>query len=111
MNIAALKAYGFKPIDPVVQDPIKAPDATQTEKPRGTSPNSFAEMLGNAIKEADGQQQVADDKVQSMLVGDGKVTTHDAMIALEKADISFQLLNSIRTKIVRAYEDVMRMQV
>ena len=36
---------------------------------------------------------------------------HEAMIALEKADIAFQLMNTIRGKIVRAYEEVMRMQV
>jgi flagellar hook-basal body complex protein FliE len=39
------------------------------------------------------------------------VTTHEAMIALEKADIAFQLMTSIKSKIIRAYEEVMRTQV
>jgi flagellar hook-basal body complex protein FliE len=33
------------------------------------------------------------------------------MVALEKADVAFQLMSAIRGKIVRAYEEVMRTQV
>jgi flagellar hook-basal body complex protein FliE len=33
------------------------------------------------------------------------------MIALEKADIAFQLLMQVRNKIISAYETVMRTQV
>ena len=32
------------------------------------------------------------------------------MIALEKADVAFQLLMQVRNKIVSAYETIMRMQ-
>jgi flagellar hook-basal body complex protein FliE len=45
-----------------------------------------------------------------MILGKG-VQTHEAMIALEKADVAFQLMNNIRMKITRAYEEVMRTQV
>ena len=36
---------------------------------------------------------------------------HNTMIALQKADVSFQLLMQIRNKVVSAYETVMRMQI
>jgi flagellar hook-basal body complex protein FliE len=33
------------------------------------------------------------------------------MIALEKAEVSFQLMMQVRNKIVSAYEEIMRMQI
>jgi flagellar hook-basal body complex protein FliE len=33
------------------------------------------------------------------------------MIAMEEADVSFQLLMQIRNKIVAAYQEIMRMQI
>ncbi len=33
------------------------------------------------------------------------------MIAVEKADMTFQLMMQIRNKIISAYEEIMRMQV
>ena len=33
------------------------------------------------------------------------------MIAIEKADLSFQMMMQIRNKIICAYEEIMRMQV
>ena len=36
---------------------------------------------------------------------------HNTMIAIEKADLSFQLMMQVRNKIISAYEEIMRMQV
>ena len=44
-----------------------------------------------------------------MLDGTGDV--HEAMIALQHADMMFQLTVQIRNKLVQAYQDVMRMSV
>jgi flagellar hook-basal body complex protein FliE len=33
------------------------------------------------------------------------------MLAMEEADVSFQLLMQIRNKIVAAYQEIMRMQI
>ena len=35
---------------------------------------------------------------------------HQAMIAMEKADVSFRLMVEARNRIVKAYEEVMKMQ-
>ncbi len=53
--------------------------------------------------EADGQKKVAD-----MLQGNGE-DIHKAMIAVEKADLAFQLMLQVRNKIVEAYQEVSRM--
>ena len=44
-----------------------------------------------------------------MLDGTGDV--HEAVIALQRADVMLQLTVQIRNKLVQAYQDVMRMPV
>ncbi len=73
--------------------------------------SSFADVLGNTMKEVNQLQLTAEDKIESFVLGKGAITPHNAMIALEKADVAFQLMNTIRSKIIRAYEEVMRTQV
>ncbi|MFO7839127.1 MAG: flagellar hook-basal body complex protein FliE [Desulfosalsimonadaceae bacterium] len=41
----------------------------------------------------------------------GPANLHDAMIAMEKADISLRLMVQVRNKAVDAYKEIMRMQV
>ena len=36
---------------------------------------------------------------------------HEAALALEKADVAFRLATKVRTKLVEAYQEVMRMTV
>ena len=36
---------------------------------------------------------------------------HSVMLALEKADLSFQMMMQVRNKFVQAYQEIMRMQV
>lgn len=36
---------------------------------------------------------------------------HRAMVALQQADVSFQLMMQIRNKLIAAYEEIQRMQV
>jgi flagellar hook-basal body complex protein FliE len=87
---------------------------TNTEPNQGVKPtkqgSGFGDMLSNAIKEVDGLQKTADNQMEQMILGTNS-NPHEAMIALEKADVAFQLMNSVRAKIVRAYEEVMRAQV
>ena len=75
------------------------------------SDGGFVDALTKAIGEVESLQKVADQNVNGLVTGAGDVTTHDAMIALEKADLAFNLMTQIRSKIVRAYEEVMRTQV
>jgi flagellar hook-basal body complex protein FliE len=36
---------------------------------------------------------------------------HSVMMALEKADVSFQMMMQVRNKIVAAYQEIMKTQV
>lgn len=36
---------------------------------------------------------------------------HRTMVALQQADVSFQLMMQVRNKLVTAYEEIQRMQI
>lgn len=70
----------------------------------------FAELLNEALSEVNELQKASDEEVGKILSGDIK-DVHSAMIAMQKADISFQMVMQVRNKLVEAYQEVMRMQV
>ena len=85
---------------------------TQPDKPKGAeSGKGFNDVLTDALKEVDDLQKSADQQIEGLTLGKDGFTSHGAAIALEKADIAFQLMNTIRAKIIRAYEEVIRTQV
>jgi flagellar hook-basal body complex protein FliE len=71
---------------------------------------SFGTMLKDAIHDVNKLQQEADQSVQQLAGGQG-IDIHQTMIAVEKAEISFQLMMQVRNKIIAAYEEIMRMQI
>jgi len=80
-------------------------------KPGGVSPREwgFTETLRGAMEQVEQLQGEADNKTAALLDGGG-MDVHSAMIAVEKADLSFQLMMQVRNKIVAAYQEISRMQ-
>lgn len=75
-----------------------------------SSPESpFGDLLKGAIASVDGLEQQATTAVEGLLDGSG-VGVHDAMIATQKANLSFELALAVRNKAVAAYQQVMGMQ-
>ena len=84
---------------------------TKTENAKSANGDvSFNDVLKKAINEVSGLEKEADAAVQDLISG-GETNMHEAMIALQKADVSFKLLMEVRDKIISAYKEVMRMQV
>lgn len=79
----------------------------QSPAPQG---QSFGDMLKSAVDEVNTLRQEADQAITTLASGKGE-NIHQTMIALEKANVSFQLMMQVRNKIVSAYEEIMRMQV
>jgi flagellar hook-basal body complex protein FliE len=44
-------------------------------------------------------------------LGTSNVSLEDTMVALQKANISFQAMVQVRNKVVAAYNDIMNMQI
>ena len=92
--------------------PIRGLEETQKSQPQGAPKSQgFGEMLNNALEEVNSLQNQADKQIEGLTLKQEGVTPHTAMVALEKADVAFQLMTAIRGKIIRAYEEVIRTQV
>jgi flagellar hook-basal body complex protein FliE len=86
------------------------PSAAKRPEPEMQSADSFGGVLQSAVGEVERLQQAAEHSVQNFSTG-GHQDLHGTMIALEKADVAFQLLTHVRNKVIEAYETIMRMQV
>ena len=71
---------------------------------------SFSSLLDNLVTEVNAKQQHAKGVVQELQSG-GNVPLHQAVIAMEEASVSFQLMVEVRNKMLEAYNEIMRMQV
>ncbi len=71
---------------------------------------SFSDMLAQSLGEVNGLQQEANKAIQKLATGQSK-NIHETMLAVERAEIAFKTMNQIRSKVIDAYKEVMRMQV
>ena len=72
--------------------------------------SSFADTLKDSIQRVGELEKEADKEVEKLAKMESDDITN-TMIAIEKADLSFQLMMQVRNKIINAYEEIMRMQV
>ncbi len=71
---------------------------------------SFVDALKESINKVNTLQGEADMAIKGLVKGETK-NVHDTMIAIEKANISFNMMIQVRNKLLAAYEEIMRMQV
>jgi len=85
--------------------------ATPGVKPAATegASGNFGDSLAKLVNSVETSDQAANTAVQGMIDGTGDV--HDAMIALQRAELTLQLTVQVRNKLVQAYQDIMRMPV
>lgn len=77
--------------------------------PTGGDGVSFAQSLGQALESVQQKNQEANVAVTGML--NNSVEVHDAMIALHEAEESFEVALAIRNKFVKAYQEIMAMDI
>ncbi len=87
------------------------PDVAYGVGSAGTAGASgFVDTLKSAIGKVNDTQLEAGRAVEALMTGDTQ-DIHRTMVALQQADVSFQLMMQIRNKLVAAYEEIQRMQV
>ncbi len=87
------------------------PDFGEVQKPANEKPKtSFGDVLKDSIKKVAEIEKDADKEMEK-LVKMENTDVQSTMIAIEKADLSFQMMMQVRNKIISAYEEIMRMQV
>jgi flagellar hook-basal body complex protein FliE len=70
---------------------------------------SFSDVLSSALHQVNQLNGGAEQQIGSLLKG-GNADMSTVMIAVEKADVAFQLMMQVRNKIVSAYQDIEKMQ-
>ncbi len=68
----------------------------------------FDEMLAEALGKLSQIQKYVATAVEQLASGGDVV---EAVAAMEKAEMSFQVMVEVRNKLISAYEEVMRMQI
>ena len=68
---------------------------------------SFADLLSDQINKVNEMGLEADKKASDQLAGKD-INPHESIIALQKAEISFQLLSAVKDKVIAAYQEIMR---
>ncbi len=71
---------------------------------------TFSEFLGRMVTEVNAKQNAAGSAVEGVLTGQN-LPLHQAMIAMEEASVSFQMMVEVRNKLLESYQELMRMQI
>jgi len=100
-------------MEPITINPItsdlslslgRKPVGEQEEKTR------FGALLKDAISTVNDLSQKSDMEIRKIITGESD-ELHTAVIAMQRADVSFQMMMQVRNKIVQAYQEVLRMPV
>lgn len=86
-----------------------APQPT-SEISGSTGGDGFSSLVKDAVESIDSTQKQADKEIAKAVTGESP-DIHKTIIALQTAELKFQLGLQVRNKLVGAYEEIMRMQV
>lgn len=105
----------MNPISPIrhVVDTIKAPMVDAIKGAGGAqaaSTGNFGDYLKESINSVEAVGQAASQSAERFLNGEGE-ELHQVALAMQKAELSFDLFMQVRNKVVSAYQEVMRMQL
>ncbi len=78
-----------------------------TDAPEGAN---FGAILRDAISTTNELQKQSSQEIEKIMTGESQ-DLHATLIAVQKADVSFQMMMQVRNKLVQAYQEIMRMQV
>jgi flagellar hook-basal body complex protein FliE len=103
-DAGAVKTIGAAQIEKL------APGLTLPAPGQAPAVGSFESMLGGFVNEVAQKQSTANTTVNSLLSGQN-VPLHQAMISVEEASVSFQLMVEVRNRLLDSYQELMKMQV
>jgi flagellar hook-basal body complex protein FliE len=91
-----------------LQDQFSALETPGVERADGAK--TFGDMLQESIGKVNAMQVDADTAMQKLASGESK-NLHETLLAVEKAEIAFKAMNQVRSKVLDAYKEIMRMQL
>lgn len=102
-------------MDPLLnlnQLPAVTPLPGSTGSAASASPDgaNFGDLLKQAMQEVNDAQSSSEQEARNLISGTA-TDMHTAILAVQKADVSFQMMMAVRSKLVDAYRAVMQMQM
>jgi len=88
-----------------------ASDTSSNKEIGGATGVDFSTLMNESIQQVSEAQMQAGELAKSFELGDKSVGLPEVMVALQKANISFQAMTQVRNKLLNAYQEVMNMQV
>lgn len=71
---------------------------------------SFGDLVSQGLQQVNGQLMASQADLQQLATGQAQ-NLHQIMIRLEESRLSFQLMMQVRSRLLEAYQDVLKMQV
>ena len=74
-------------------------------------PQSFSDLLASSVEKVNDMQVSAAQAAEAFETGSAEATLPEVMIALQKANLSFEAMTEVRNRLVSAYQDIMNMPI
>jgi len=98
------------PTGPVKLPGISLPTTESTAESTTAQPSGFGNMFEKLISSVDAKESQAQAVTRDVLLGKND-QVHQSMIAMQEANVAFQLMVQVRNKVVESYQELMRMPV
>jgi len=84
---------------------------SNTAEVGSTGSQSFSDLLRSSVEKVNDMQVSAAQAAEAFERGSAEATLPEVMIALQKANLSFQAMTEVRNRLVTAYQDIMNMPI
>ena len=99
----------FRPILP--PRPIDIPQVSPAGKGgAGSNAAGFSELFEQSIARVNEFQQASKEKTEALMRGED-LDVHEVVLAGQRAELAFDYFLQVRSKVVQAYQEIMRMQM
>lgn len=88
---------------------IASPSQTRAAGETGGG-GAFEKALSSAIRTVEASRNNASVAVEGFLSGEGE-ELHTAVLAVQRAELTFEMFLQARNKVVSAYQEIMKMQM
>jgi len=100
-----MNIHGYQPMAGA-----QAMGGAQPAKTQSGESANFADLLNGYVDQVNQDKKAAGSAAVALASGENK-NTSETLLAIQKADLSFQMMLSVRNKLVEAYREISRMQV
>lgn len=98
-------------MDPLrsIAAPLVTPDGALGSPAPASPATGFGELVAGAVDEMNRSQNAADAQVRALAEGRGDVVA--TMLALNRAELSLDLVTQVRNRALESYQEIMRLQI